>query len=590
MINQMKGNNKISIVIAISTLIVGFGLGWLMFGRSTSEEHLHEAHTEIGSQTWTCSMHPQIRQPEFGKCPLCGMDLIPLGNNGEEDNPMAVRMSPTAMQLANVQTSVTVKVKPIKEVRLNGKVQADERYIFSQTSHLTGRIEQLLVSYTGEYISKGQIIAYIYSPDLVTAQKELFEAEKVKDVQPALFKAVRDKLKNWKLSDKQIDDILEAGIPLERFPILSDLSGSVISKRVNLGDHILSGSSLFEVADLSKIWILFDIYESDMSWVKLGDKVHFQIQSLPGEKFEGKISFIDPVINSKTRVAKARIALNNPAQRLKPEMFVKGTLESPLKEGEAVIVVPKSALMWTGERSVVYVKSNEIAGISFMMREVSLGPALGDSFIINEGLEEGEEIATHGTFSIDAAAQLAGKPSMMNRQMANQKGELAMTEHNHEEDQKLIKTSDKAKKALQPLFDNYIQLKDVLVNEDYDKVLRLGNELKNTLGEINRSLFEGASHNIWMKHRSSIQKVMNTMVKTKDIVSARNAFIDLSNQMIAIAKIFGPFENTFYIQHCPMVNNDKGADWLSLEKEIKNPYYGASMLTCGNVKEELKTD
>ncbi|MFX3626045.1 MAG: efflux RND transporter periplasmic adaptor subunit [bacterium] len=162
------------------------GLGGLLFSNS-EEKHQHTTQPEEEQQIWTCSMHPQIRKTEAGKCPICGMDLIPLSNESGAENPMEIKMSPTAMQLANIQTSVIKKQKPVKEVRMNGKIKADERLVFSQSAHLSGRIEKLLVNFTGESVSKGQTLAYIYSPELVTAQEELFEALKIKNSQPALF-------------------------------------------------------------------------------------------------------------------------------------------------------------------------------------------------------------------------------------------------------------------------------------------------------------------------------------------------------------------------------------------------------------------
>ena len=216
--------------------IIGFFINSSSHQKIDTSTHLHIESSV--NQIWTCSMHPQIRQSEAGQCPICGMDLIPLDTDSSEDNPLEIKMSPTAMQLASVQTSVIKKQKPVNEIRLNGKVQADERYVSSQTSHISGRIEKLLVNYTGEYISKGQVIAYIYSPELVTAQEELFEAYKIRDTQPALYQASREKLKNRKLDDSQIDGIIKHGSPTENFPIRSDLNGVVLKKRTNPGDYI----------------------------------------------------------------------------------------------------------------------------------------------------------------------------------------------------------------------------------------------------------------------------------------------------------------------------------------------------------------
>ncbi len=400
------------------TLVTGLLMGWLIFGGSSGQkmEEDHQHTNEIAGETiWTCSMHPQIRQNEPGDCPICGMDLIPLENDDNQElDPMAISMSPTAMQLASVSTAIVGTTAPVKSVRLNGKIQEDERLVFSQTSHIPGRIEQLKVNFTGEYVRKGQVIASLYSPELVTAQEELFEAQKIKATQPALYQSAREKLKNWKLSEAQIEEILEEGETKEQFPIVADVSGYVISKNVNLGDYIRKGEAIYEIADLSKVWVLFDVYESDLAWIKKGDKVNFTVASLPGQEFNGTISFLDPVIDPRTRVAKARVEATNKGNTLKPEMFASGVVQAALENKANTLIVPKSAVMWTGERSVVYVKTPSDNGMHFMMREVVLGPEMGEGFIIKQGLEPGEEIAVHGTFSIDAAAQLAGKPSMMN--------------------------------------------------------------------------------------------------------------------------------------------------------------------------------
>jgi len=592
----MKSINKITIIISISTLVVGMVLGWMLFGGKSSNEHNHVVVEEIQNQVWTCSMHPSIRQNEPGKCPICGMDLIPIETNHSDENPLEIRMSPSAMKLANVQTSIIRLQNPVKEIRLNGKVQPNEQNVYSQTSHIPGRIERLMVNITGEYVKKGQEIAYIYSPELVTAQEELFVAYKIRESQAALYKASREKLKNWKLSENQIDEIIKSGKPKEQFPILADVSGVVISKNVTLGDYLKKGTVLYQIVDLSQLWILFDVYENDMPWVKIGNEVAYTVQSLPGQSFVGKINFIDPVINPKTRVAKARISVRNSNSKLKPEMFVSGSIKSPIQQGEAAIIIPKSAIMWTGKRSVVYVKSNSGVGVAFTMREITLGPSLGDSYVIEEGLKEGEEIATNGTFSIDASAQLAGKPSMM-----SPTGGAVITGHNHgasktmemdhddhSDETKLFTISNDAKISLTPLYTSYLALKESLVNDDFENSIKEGEKMKTALSKINMSLFEGEIRNLWMKYSMSIEKSIEVLASAKTIDEARKPFKPLSGSMIQLSKSFNPFDKTLYLQHCPMADDFNGADWLSEEKNIKNPYYGASMLTCGEVTDTIK--
>ena len=282
-------------------------------------------------------MHPSVRQSEPGLCPICGMDLIPLDNDDDGGDPMEVKMSETAMKLANIQTTIVGTGNSTKELRLNGKVQADERRKSSQAAHIPGRIEQLLVNFTGEYVQKGQTIAFIYSPELVTAQQELFEASRIKDEQPELYNAAREKLKNWKLTNQQIDNILNTGKPTERFPIHADVSGVVLERRVSVGDYVMRGAPIYDVADLSTVWVLFDVYESDIPWIKKSSDISFTLQSIPGETYHKKISFIDPIINPATRVTTARVEMNNPGQMLKPEMFASGIVKSNLQRGNEVL-------------------------------------------------------------------------------------------------------------------------------------------------------------------------------------------------------------------------------------------------------------
>ncbi len=423
----MKIKIKYAIIFVLIFLSIGILMGKIFFGNNNNKNDSETPTAEtVSEQIWTCSMHPQIRQTEPGDCPICNMELIPLETEAEGIDPDAISMSSTAMELANVQTSIVGLSAPSKDLTLNGKVVKDERLTYSQSSHISGRVDRLIVSFTGAYVSKNQIIAYIYSPELVTAQEELLKAYVNLEDQRALFESAKSKLYNWKVTDEQINSILESGEAIESFPILSDFSGYITEIKIKQGDYVQKGTPFFEISNLSNVWIVFELYESDLSFVKIGDKINYEIQALPGETFEGKISFIDPIINPETRVLKARIDVNNYSMKLKPEMFVLGTLKSDLTNISDQITIPKSSVLWTGKRSIVYVKHLNSSGVSFKMREVVLGAPLNDSYIIEAGLEIGEEIAISGAFSIDAAAQLAGKPSMM-----NPKGGKPNTGHNH---------------------------------------------------------------------------------------------------------------------------------------------------------------
>jgi len=395
-------------------LLAGLFLGWLFFhsgNKSTEKQQL----TETKKQIWTCAMHPQIRLNHPGKCPICGMELILLQNAGAKIDSNAVHFSKEAMELANVSTSIVSYQKPVKEVRLYGKVQADERLLQNQVAHIGGRIEKLFVNFTGEPVHKGQLLAMIYSPDLITAQQELIEAAKSKQTQPEIYQAAMEKLMQWMLTDRQIAQIEKSGKVKTNFEVYSNTSGIVTARRVNTGDHVSEGSVLYDIANLSSIWVLFDAYESDLPFLKVGNTISFSLQALPGTNFSAKIQFIDPVIDPVNRVAKVRVEVSNGGGKLKPEMFATGVVKANLNEFKDKLVIPRSAVLWTGKRSIVYVKQSDTQEINFKMREIDLGPMLGNSYVVLGGLKDGEEIVTDGTFSVDAAAQLAGKPSMMNR-------------------------------------------------------------------------------------------------------------------------------------------------------------------------------
>ncbi len=583
-------------IIYAILLLFGGTIGYFLNSSSTKNNESHRIEDDIKNEIWTCSMHPQIRKNEAGDCPICGMDLIPLQEDDSQNDAFAIRMSPTAMQLANIQTAKVGKMKPIKTVSLNGKIQADERQIFTQSTHIEGRIENLKVNFTGEYISKGTQIATIYSPKLLTAQQELFEAQKIKDTQPELFNAAKEKLKSWKLTENQINELLETGTTREEFPILADVSGYVIDKMVNLGDYVRQGEGLYRVANLSQVWVLFDIYESELAWIQKGDKVNYSIESLPSQNFEGTISFIDPFIDPKTRVAQARVIVPNSDLKLKPEMFVSGEVKADLasnntsknkeSQNSEKITIPKTSVMWTGERSVVYVRQESEKGIDFVMREVKLGLALGDSYIIEEGLQEGEEIAINGTFSIDAAAQLAGKPSMMN----SKEIEKTETTTKNKDKNPIKKTSisKTAKKSLEPVYDAYFELKNALTKDDLPTAKKASEKMTSSLAKINMSLFGGESHNLYMKYSSNLKEELQHLPHVEKIEAARQKFQAISETMVAMSQSFEPLENIIYVQFCPMADNNKGANWISKDKEIKNPYFGKSMLTCGEVSLEIK--
>ncbi len=428
----MKTNKIFSNKYLSGGLLIASGLllGWIFFHNSAPEKTGTTAevqdHAAEGHDVWTCSMHPQIRKDEPGDCPICGMDLIPLQQSNTVIDDQAIEMSESAMKLAEVQTSVVTLGNVSKEVRLFGKIQVDERLVRTQTAHIPGRVEQLLVNVTGENVKKGQLIAKVYSPELLNAQKELREASTMAGTYPAILDAAREKLRLWKLSDEQIEEIEKSATAKTVFDVFATTSGIVTNRKVNPGDYVSTGDVLFEMADLSRVWALFDAYESDLSWISLGQNVEFTAQAIPGKTFSGKVTFIDPLVDASSRITKVRVEVPNSGLQFKPEMFVNGIVQSRKAGSGDQLIIPQSAVLWTGTRSVVYVKLPGDGNPAFKMREITLGSSMKDTYVVADGLEEGEEIVTNGTFSVDAAAQLAGKTSMM-----NPSGGKVSTGHDH---------------------------------------------------------------------------------------------------------------------------------------------------------------
>jgi len=394
----------------------GFLVGWLVFYTPANKQITSSnSPSEEKATIWTCSMHPQIRMPNPGKCPICGMDLIPLIQGEGQHDDHSVHLTREAAALANVMTTLVSKQNPVKEVRLYGKVQADERLLQSQVSYFSGRIERLYANFTGEGVKKGQPLGLIYSPDLITAQQELLESAKTKQTEPEIYEAAKEKLRQWKLSDDQIQNIEETGRVTDNFEVKATTSGIITSRLVNTGEYISRGAVLFQVADLSRVWVVFDAYESDLPYIKKGDKVMFSIQALPGRNFTATVTFVDPVFDSVTRVARVRTEIANTDGLLKPEMFATGIIDAGITANSSSVVIPRSAVLWTGRRSIVYVKQPGTEDPVFQLREIELGPSLGESYVVMNGLSEGEEVVTSGAFSVDAAAQLEGKKSMMSQ-------------------------------------------------------------------------------------------------------------------------------------------------------------------------------
>lgn len=589
-------NNKI--VIYIGLVATGLLLGWLLFSDSSKQEKVHN-HDEVAetNQMWTCSMHPQIMQPEPGDCPIFGMDLIPAEAGADGILADQFKLTENAMALANIQTTVVGKdLTADGIVKLSGKIVENEETNVVQVSYFSGRIERLNISFTGEKVRKGQLLASIYSPELYAAQQELITAASLKESQPTLYKAVRNKLKLWKLSENQINQIETSGKVIENFPVHATVSGTVTKKLVEQGDYIKQGQALFNITNLNTVWANFDVYENQIEQFKKGQEINVISNAYPNKDFKGKVDFIDPVLNTNTRTIDLRVVLNNKEALFKPGMFVTAEIKSGKANSNETITIPASAVLWTGERSVVYIKTSPNEPV-FELKEVTLGSKIGANYEVLEGLSSGDEIVTNGTFTVDAAAQLQGKKSMMNKHgdktMTGHEGHSGMEKNNSSTENersginKRVTVSEKFQEQLKAVFNDYIKLKDALVKDDSEGSSKTASSLLSSLSRVDMKLLKGEAHNHWMSLMKEIKPSATSISKTSDINEQRNHFKHLTTQLITAVQLFGVNEKV-YVEFCPMADNNNGAYWLSREKKVVNPYFGSAMITCGEVKQVIE--
>ncbi|EAP86699.1 efflux RND transporter periplasmic adaptor subunit [Croceibacter atlanticus] len=577
--------NKNILYIAIA-VIIGLGAGWLIFGNGSSDtmankdisdmSDQHDHSGESADQMWTCSMHPQIMQPEAGDCPICGMDLIPAEAGAEGLAANEIKMTENAMALANIQTTIVGNAETSDDdgmISLSGKIAANEENNTVQSSYFKGRIERLNVNYEGQQVNRGQLLATIYAPDLVAAQQELITAASLKASQPALYKAVRNKLKNWKLSDTQINAIEESGTVRENFPIYATVSGTVSEVMAAQGDYVNQGEPIVKLSNLNSVWAEFDAYENQIAQFNVGQKINITTNAYPNKEFEGTISFIDPILNNTTRTVTVRATLQNRDDLFKPGMFVTGKVKGATQTMENTLSVPASAVLWTGERSLVYVKTNPNEPV-FEMREVTLGNRSGDNYQVSAGLNNGDEIVTNGTFTVDAAAQLQGKKSMMNQQMMQDESAM-MGDMEMSFDEGFSSDFNEA-------LPSYLKMKDALVESDAGQVSNFAKATSKKLKEISTSDLGKMEK----QHLTKSIEMLDAIATNENLENQRAHFVILNENIVPIAMNIENSTN-YYVQKCPMANNNKGAVWLSTEEEIRNPYYGDAMLTCGSVIDSL---
>ncbi|MFC1509053.1 efflux RND transporter periplasmic adaptor subunit, partial [Candidatus Omnitrophota bacterium] len=592
-----------------------------------------------------------------GKCPICAMDLIPVTSDSDETqtSPRELKLSASAAKLAEIMVAPVERKFVPKEIRMTGKVEYDETRIGYITAWLPGRIDRLFVDYTGITVRKGDHLVEMYSPELLTAQEELIQALKAVDelknskltttldTAKRTIEATREKLRLLGLTHDQIQEFEQKGEPEDHVTIYSPMEGIVIHKNAVEGLYVSTGTRIFTIADLSHVWVILDVYESDLEWIRYGQEMEFNTEAYPGETFIGKIAFIDPVLNDKTRTVKVRVNVPNTGFKLKPNMFVRARVFSRVAAGGMVIdeslagkficpmhpeivkdtmdscdkcgmdlvkaeslgyanpehhepplVIPASAPLITGKRAVVYVADPERDGV-YEGREIVLGPRTGDYYHVEEGLEVGELVVYNGNFKIDSAVQILARPSMMSPE-----GGAAPAVHHHgampaqsvSPDKQDQDTSFEIPLAFRKQIDDvlaaYYLIQYALSHDDSGEAVSGAQMLLKALGDVDMSLVSGEAHMAWMKELDILTKSGNAIRTAIDIDTARKAFNPLSQSIITTANVFGTTGTIgIYRFHCPMAFNNQGADWLQGTSDIENPFFGSTMFKCGDLIETI---
>ena len=397
---------------------------------------------------WTCTMHPSVHSQDPGKCPICSMTLVPVMKKDEatsssaapaekekkgddmkgmegmpgmsggskevaQEKPGEFRVPMERQQQIGV-TYAIVEMKPLHHtIRAAGKVAPDTQRVWRVVARAGGYVQELGVSAPGEVVKKGQLLMTLYSPELLSTQRELINLLRMRDSTPkgphsaradalALIESAERRLRLWNITDEQIAKIEQTRQAEESLPILSKVDGVVQTLPVTQGMTIAPGNTLVDVADLSLVWVWGEFYQEELPMLRVGQEVTVTSDSYPGEPFKGQLSLVDPFINDVKRTGRVRLDIQNPELKLKPDMYVNVLLEMDMGES---LVVPVSAIMPTGKRNVAFVDKGEG---KLEPRFLELGGKFGDVYAVKSGLKEGERVVASANFLIDAESKIQG--------------------------------------------------------------------------------------------------------------------------------------------------------------------------------------
>lgn len=589
----MKDRRRNALLAAsfVAAFAIGIGVGAKGCGEKPAESadpvHVHEGQTAV----WTCSMHPQIRMDEPGQCPICGMDLIPARSNEDADESEhattrgdLVTLSPRAKALAAIRTVAVERATSSAELRLLGRIEYDETRIRTVTPWTAGRIDDLRVQVTGARIRRNQVIASLYSPEIYSAMRDLVAAaEQAERLAGGLhgspqmaedaLGATKERLRLLGVTARQIDDLVRTKKPPTHVEIRSPFAGTVLERLVDEGQYVSAGTPLYRIADLSRVWVQIDAYETDLPNLRVGQEVVVKVEGLAGGPLTGRTAFIDPVLDERARTVQVRVEVSNPEGRLRPGMFAEATIETDATVDVAPLVIPETSPLFTGRRSVVFVEVPHESRPTYELRVVRLGPRSGPVYPVLAGLNEGERVVERGAFVLDADLQLRGGRSMM-----------TLPDDVSSAPPPGPPVSAAFRAALSPVLKAYLDAQAHLANDALDEARASLNQLARV---ANTASPEGSRKALdaWQKVASELVGHARHGASSDEAGEVRRAFEHVSTQVIELLRLFGnPLDAALRLAFCPMAFDSKGAEWVQRDETLQNPYYGQAMLRCGEFR------
>ena len=594
-------------VLITTTLSLSVGLQAPAHAHDHGEHHDHSGHahssngqqsaadgglfTQTQEQEYTCSMHPNFRSTDPNdRCPICGMELIPVAAGGSDDDGDVTRIefSGRSLALLGLQTEPVRDGLAQYELRLTGQFDYDERGLTSISAWTSGRIERLLVNYEGARVTQGEPLIELYSPELLVAQQELLQALRLSNRQGPAFvqeghqqtqRAARERLRLLGMTTEQIDALIERGEAQERVVIHAPSSGLATTRAVSQGDYVNTGDMLLAIADSNKLWLVLDVFERDVNHFVVGDSVQLQLSlgHRSAREVSGTIVSMAPRIDDERRTRGVRIALDADDLVAAAGGFVRATLQL---QREGVLTIPASAPLITGKRAVVYVQEEASSG-AFAAREVELGGRYGDRYEVLSGLSADELVVSRGAFRIDSELQLRGRPSMMAPQGGGATGHehhggSAGTTDEHAEHAAASSAAVEFDSTVDAsaVFAAYHQMWAALHSDDLAAWQQAATEFHDAVAAVTWPSALATQHEQLTTGAGHAHHVDRISV-------ARDQFYAHSQAMITLAEA-GYHHGDLHLMFCPMARRGEGAYWLQEQDELLNPYFGSRMLRCGD--------